>query len=86
LLDLADGGVFISDDSIMQPLSPGRTPSNLSSDDDPHLGQVTPHHLVSPALRRVREEDYDPSSDESNMSSSPSRDLVARRRRRRQLL
>ena len=21
----------------------------LSSDDDPHLGQVTPHHIISPA-------------------------------------
>ncbi|PPQ76516.1 hypothetical protein CVT26_013350 [Gymnopilus dilepis] len=25
---------------------------SMSSDDDPHVGQVTPHHLVSPALNR----------------------------------
>ena len=24
-----------------------------SSDDDPHLGQVTPHHIISPAPRRL---------------------------------
>ncbi|KAF5382308.1 hypothetical protein D9757_008472 [Collybiopsis confluens] len=50
----------------------------LSSDDDPYLGQVTPGHLISPvpALRRGRraEEDEDedevPSSDDSDSSSS----------------
>ena len=25
---------------------------SMSSDDDPHVGQVTPHHLVSPPLNR----------------------------------
>ncbi|KAJ4481963.1 hypothetical protein J3R30DRAFT_3699283 [Lentinula aciculospora] len=46
--------------------------NQLSSDDDPHLGQVTPGHLISPVLRRLRdayeEEDEDedlPSSDDS---------------------
>lgn len=51
-----------------------------SSDDDPHTGQVTPHHLISPAIRRVQ--DNDPPSDDSIMSSSPSRDLATRRKQR----
>lgn len=51
-----------------------------SSDDDPYMGQVTPHHLISPAIRRARE--IDPPSDDSNMSSSPSRDLATRRKQR----
>ncbi|KAF8968986.1 hypothetical protein BDZ97DRAFT_1797269 [Flammula alnicola] len=29
-----------------------RSTRSMSSDDDPHLGQVTPHHLISPALHR----------------------------------
>ncbi|KDR82377.1 hypothetical protein GALMADRAFT_237655 [Galerina marginata CBS 339.88] len=28
------------------------TVQSISSDDDPHLGQVTPHHLISPAMAR----------------------------------
>ncbi|KIJ62575.1 hypothetical protein HYDPIDRAFT_176396 [Hydnomerulius pinastri MD-312] len=51
------------------------------SDDDPHLGQVSPRHLVSPAPRRHLDPDYDPPSDDI-YSSSPSRDLVARRQQR----
>ena len=31
----------------------GILPPPESSDDDPHLGQVTPHHIVSPAPRRL---------------------------------
>jgi hypothetical protein len=31
----------------------GALPPLESSDDDPHLGQVTPHHIVSPAPRRL---------------------------------
>jgi len=31
-----------------------------SSDDDPHLGQVTPHHLISPALIRKAYSDKSP--------------------------
>ena len=27
-------------------------PASSSSDDDPHLGQVTPHHLISPDLKK----------------------------------
>lgn len=57
-----------------------------SSDDDPtrFIGQVTPHHLVSPAIRRVKSSDdayelgKEPGSDDSNMSASPTRDHVAR--------
>lgn len=57
-----------------------------SSDDDPtrFVGQVTPHHLVSPAIRRVMslgdayELGKEPGSDDSNMSASPTRDHVAR--------
>jgi hypothetical protein len=54
-----------------------------SSDDDPHrfLGQVTPHRLISPAIRRVKDlDDFDaePGSDDSVMSASPTTDRVAR--------
>ena len=53
-----------------------------SSDDDPHrfLGVVTPHRLVSPAVRRLKDfDDFDePGSDDSNMSASPTTDRVAR--------
>ncbi|KAG6899592.1 hypothetical protein C0993_008858 [Termitomyces sp. T159_Od127] len=57
--------------------------SELSSDDDPHLGQVTPHHLISPDLKRVKVADLtDPPSDDSVIASSPSRDLVKRRLQR----
>lgn len=65
-----------------------------SSDDDPHYGQVTPHHLVSPAMRRhTHGHEHlkfgfefgasDPPSDDSNVSlGSPTRDHVERRRER----
>ena len=61
----------------------GFTPDMPSSDNDPHrfLGQVTPHRLVSPALRRVKDLDAFDSelgSDDSNMSASPTTDRVAR--------
>ncbi|TFK39036.1 hypothetical protein BDQ12DRAFT_88060 [Crucibulum laeve] len=61
-----------------------KKPMEPSSDDDPHLGQVTPHHLISPALRKSRSMDdmYDPPSDDSVMSSSPSKELVNRRLQR----
>jgi hypothetical protein len=56
----------------------------LSSDDDPHVGQVTPHHLVSPAMRRVQNDFHsDPPSDDSNISVSPSSERVTRRMRSR---
>ncbi|KAH8104762.1 hypothetical protein BXZ70DRAFT_614597 [Cristinia sonorae] len=72
-----------SDDSIMLATPSGRhSPSNdLSSDDNPHIGQVTPHRIVSPTMRRVQNsEDSDPSSDDSVLAASPTRDHLARRR------
>ncbi|KAJ3733332.1 hypothetical protein DFJ43DRAFT_1068562 [Lentinula guzmanii] len=44
----------------------------LSSDDDPHLGQVTPGHLISPALRRLRERNIDDDGEEDLLSSDDS--------------
>jgi len=67
-----------SDDSIFSK-SPAK-PQQLSSDDDPHLGQVTPHRLISPAVRRAKTIDiYDPPSDDS-LGSSPSKGLGHRSR------
>lgn len=45
-----------SDDSMAAEIEQDHTgalPPLESSDDDPHLGQVTPHHIVSPAPRRL---------------------------------
>lgn len=66
-----------SDDSIIMA---GPQLEHPGSDDDPHIGQVSPRHLASPAPRRRLGFDYDFSSD--GFSSSPSRDLIARRQRR----
>lgn len=66
-----------SDDSMAWS-SDKPTLQGSSSDDDPHLGQVTPHHLISPTLRRTY---CDPPSDDS-IPSSPSRHLAARRKAR----
>ncbi|KAG1745909.1 uncharacterized protein EDB91DRAFT_1236218 [Suillus paluster] len=63
-----------SDDSIML-TGPTRQPSE-GSDDDLHASEI-PQHLVSPAPRRMM---HDLSSDP--MSSSPSREVVARRKHR----
>ncbi|KAI0044102.1 hypothetical protein FA95DRAFT_1681450 [Auriscalpium vulgare] len=67
-----------SDDSISTAM-PLTTPATAppSSDDDPHVGQVTPDHLVSPGMRRPWY--MDPPSDDSAASDSPSRAHVARR-------
>ncbi|KAE9405688.1 hypothetical protein BT96DRAFT_915898 [Gymnopus androsaceus JB14] len=64
-----------------------RSTKQLSSDDDPYLGQVTPGHLISPALRRARKDtlDDDPPSDDSSFGGeevSPSRQVVLRRMQR----
>lgn len=76
----------------MSSTAKGHPGSDQSSDDDPHLGQVTPHHLISPALRRTRgmlnmrvgtTQNIDPPSDDSVVTASPSRDMVARRQLRR---
>jgi hypothetical protein len=48
-----------------------------SSDDDPRLGQVTPHRLLSPRMRRLDDDDTELGSDDS--IPSPSKDLVRRR-------
>ena len=82
VIDIDDGSS--ADDSIMlaTPSLVTATSASLSSDDDPYgyVGQVTPHRVVSPAVRRVREEDFlsEPGSDDSNMSASPTTDRVAR--------
>ncbi|THV03879.1 hypothetical protein K435DRAFT_747426 [Dendrothele bispora CBS 962.96] len=74
---------FGSDDSMMSvnDCSCSNEPQRLSSDDDPHIGQVTPRHLTSPPLRRGRELS-DPPSDDSYEPASPSRDIVLRRLKR----
>lgn len=67
-----------SDDSIV--LAAECRAELPSSDDDPHIGQVSPRHLASPAPRRHFDFDHHPSSD--GAPSSPSRELVARRQQR----
>lgn len=54
---------------------------SCSSDDDPRYGQVTPHHLISPGPKKVLDL-LDPPSDDSLLSSSPTKSAVARRFRR----
>lgn len=51
------------------------------SDDEPWIGQVTPHRLISPSIRRLREEEdfSDPPSDDSIVSISPSSERQERR-------
>ncbi|KAJ7133006.1 hypothetical protein C8R46DRAFT_1140336 [Mycena filopes] len=68
-----------SDDPFSDDSNAGeRQPSESSSDDDTFFGQVTPFHVYSPALRRARDDDP-PSSDDSNMSASPTKGVVSRR-------
>lgn len=74
---------IVSDDSIMMEPSVAMLSDTPSSDDDPSrfLGVVTPHRLVSPAIRRLKDfDDFvdEPGSDDSNMSASPTTDRVAR--------
>ncbi|KAF9553877.1 hypothetical protein CPC08DRAFT_713395 [Agrocybe pediades] len=38
--------------SYTVPMSDSEVGATASSDDDPHVGQVTPHHLISPALMK----------------------------------
>ncbi|CAL1712795.1 unnamed protein product [Somion occarium] len=69
-----------SDDSLMLATPSKHLQSEPSSDDDPWLGQVTPHRLVSPAMRRVQDHDFsDPPSDDSILSASPTSERQARR-------
>ena len=78
--------MFLDDSIILATPDLTVASSSLSSDDDPDrfLGQVTPHRLVSPAIRRVLDDDpfAEPGSDDSNMSSSPSSERVARMKAR----
>ncbi|KAF7314461.1 hypothetical protein MKEN_00918900 [Mycena kentingensis (nom. inval.)] len=55
-----------------------------SSDDDSYIGQVTPFHVVSPALRVVSSarDDDPPSSDDSSAGGSPTKSFIARRLQR----
>ncbi|KAI6114401.1 hypothetical protein F5141DRAFT_1187942 [Pisolithus sp. B1] len=78
LTALEDIVIAGSDDSII--LAAGSAPELPSSDDDLHIGQVSPRHLASPAPRRRLDFEHDHPSD--NFSSSPSRDLIARRQQR----
>lgn len=57
--------------------APASTMSS-SSDDDPRYGQVTPHHLISPALKKVKDI-FDPPSDDSLPPSSPTKTAMSRR-------
>ncbi|OSC97212.1 hypothetical protein PYCCODRAFT_1481453 [Trametes coccinea BRFM310] len=77
---LRDAPLFGSDDSIML-ASPSKIGDLPPSDDEPHIGQITPHRLVSPAVRRVQRIDFnsDPPSDDSIMSDSPSSERVVRK-------
>ena len=74
---------FFTDDSMV--MGCGSPKAELpSSDDDPHLGQVTPRHLISPVLRRLSGSKWssnveDPPSDDS--VGSPTKGVVERRLR-----
>ena len=79
-----DLSVRRTDDSIMvaSPRVGGGVSDLPPSDDEPHVGQVTPHRLVSPALRRVQHivfNSSDPPSDDSDMSNSPTSERVIRK-------
>ncbi|EKM51867.1 uncharacterized protein PHACADRAFT_187259 [Phanerochaete carnosa HHB-10118-sp] len=69
---LRDMEAIGSDDSIMLEQSVGSDSDIPSSDDDPNrfLGVVTPHRLMSPAIRRLKDFDdftEEPGSDDSNV-------------------
>lgn len=74
------------DDSIVA-VDPSVAPVQLSSDDDPmKLGRYTPRVLVSPVLgvRRLNEERWDEAdagSDDSLEPSSPTKDVIERRKK-----
>lgn len=60
--------------------APAAVPPSSSSDDDPRYGQVTPHHLISPALKPKKAADlFDPPSDDSLPPSSPTKAVAIRR-------
>lgn len=75
------------DDSIVT-VDPSMTAVQLSSDDDPiKLGRYTPRVLVSPVLstRRLNEKRWDEAdvgSDDSVEPSSPTKDVIERRKKK----
>ena len=74
----------LADDSIMLVTPRKLAAKEQSSDDDPRFGKVDPVGVVSPAMRRLKSHaadmsDTPPSSDDSIMSNSPSREAVKRR-------
>ncbi|KAF9465816.1 hypothetical protein BDZ94DRAFT_1253254 [Collybia nuda] len=72
-----------SDSFSLTPVKTWNSPDFPSSDDDPHFGQVTPHRIISPKLRRAQGTHFeDPPSDDSTILASPSRDLAERRLQR----
>ncbi|KAK7677758.1 hypothetical protein QCA50_019310 [Cerrena zonata] len=70
-----------SDDSLMLATPSKYFVAPQHSDDDTWIGQVTPHRLISPSIRRLRDEyDFsDPPSDDSIASVSPTSERQARR-------
>jgi hypothetical protein len=58
--------------------APAMVPRSSSSDDGPRYGQVTPHHLISPEPKKVFHM-FDPPSDDSLPSSSPTKSAASRR-------
>ncbi|KAH9924659.1 uncharacterized protein BXZ73DRAFT_79216 [Epithele typhae] len=78
-----DEPLFGSDDSIMMATPHRQSSDLLASDDDPHLGQVTPHRLVSPAVRRIQQQTclftHDPPSDDSDLVESPTSERISRK-------
>ncbi|KAK7048531.1 hypothetical protein R3P38DRAFT_2869948 [Favolaschia claudopus] len=70
------------DDPFSDDSNAGRSHQSSSSDDDTFFGQVTPHHVCSPALRLRAQDDDPPSSDDSSVSSSPLKAVVSRRLQR----
>ncbi|KAI0720578.1 hypothetical protein C8T65DRAFT_602463 [Cerioporus squamosus] len=83
LRSIRDGQLFGSDDSIMVASPNLKHVQDLPpSDDGVAVGQVTPHRLVSPALRRVQHTVFSsdpPSSDDSTESTSPTIERISRK-------
>ncbi|KAI0071505.1 hypothetical protein K474DRAFT_1776139 [Panus rudis PR-1116 ss-1] len=72
----SDDSITVTTPSKYRPLSP----STPSSDDEPFLGQVTPHRLVSPSPHKHGDSDEaDPPSDDSVVAPpSPTTERIAR--------
>ena len=66
---------------------PSSDSSMPSSDDDPHIGQVTPGHLISPmpskGSKMLDDDEYEDSDEEDELvDDSPTKGLAARHRRK----